>query len=123
MKKSNCSVYGESDLSGCNADKTFAQAEEICFDHGARLCTREELAADCTRGSGCGYDADQIWSSDTWTAPAAGSWTTTTESPLENGGGTTEFTATTSTIGVDWGAGEATTTTVPMGMEGLEDNE
>jgi hypothetical protein len=30
---------------------------------GARLCTPQELADDCTRGSGCSHDADQIWTS------------------------------------------------------------
>ena len=31
---------------------------------GARLCTRAELQADCTAGTGCGHDGDLVWSSD-----------------------------------------------------------
>ena len=30
---------------------------------GARLCTKEELEGNCTRGTGCGHDGELIWSS------------------------------------------------------------
>ena len=53
MKKSGCNVWGESDPAGvCNSEKTFDEAFEICNAVGARLCTKEELLADCTRGTG-----------------------------------------------------------------------
>ena len=35
----------------------------MCADLGGRLCTSEELLADCTRVSGCGGDQVMIWSS------------------------------------------------------------
>ncbi len=37
----------------------------MCADLGGRLCTSEELLADCTRVSGCGCGGDQVmvWSS------------------------------------------------------------
>ena len=57
-------TWGESQInSNCHADKTFSEASNICSVAGARLCTKEELAADCTKGTGCGYDGDLIWSS------------------------------------------------------------
>jgi len=59
-----CSVWGESYLPGCIDSATFAEATDHCAAQGGRLCTAQELADDCTRGSGCGHDAEQIWSSD-----------------------------------------------------------
>lgn len=64
IKKSTCSVWGESDLPTCIDAATFAEAVDHCAALDSRLCTRQELADDCTRGSGCGHDDDQIWSSD-----------------------------------------------------------
>lgn len=58
MKKSGCNVWGESNPANlpnagvCNSEKTFDEAFEICNSVGARLCTKEELVADCTRGTG-----------------------------------------------------------------------
>jgi len=51
-------------MDGCHHDKPLLEAEAICSDAGARLCTAAELRADCTRGTGCGHDVDLIWSSD-----------------------------------------------------------
>ena len=46
-------TWGESDPAGvCNPSKTHAEAVEICSAAGARLCSKEELLADCTRGTG-----------------------------------------------------------------------
>ena len=46
-------TWGESDPAGvCNPSKTHAEAVEICAAAGARLCTKEELLADCARGTG-----------------------------------------------------------------------
>ena len=41
----------------------FSQANSICSDAGARLCTVEELEADETRGTGCNHDSMFVWSS------------------------------------------------------------
>jgi hypothetical protein len=35
----------------------------MCADTGGRLCTKEELQADCTAYAGCGHDFDLVWSS------------------------------------------------------------
>jgi hypothetical protein len=46
-------TWGESDISGvCNRAKTYNEAVDICEAVGARLCTEEELLADCARGTG-----------------------------------------------------------------------
>jgi len=55
-KRPGCSVWGESDrfpVNGvnCHARKTFTQAVAICSSAGGRLCTRDELFNDCTRGT------------------------------------------------------------------------
>ncbi|KAL7528166.1 hypothetical protein ACHAXR_002302 [Thalassiosira sp. AJA248-18] len=65
-KNDNCAVWGESDVPQCNSSKTLAEAENICLSAGARLCTAEELEADCTKGSGCQFDKQHVWSSSTW---------------------------------------------------------
>lgn len=81
----------------CIHGMTFGQADEFCTSVGARLCTANEVARECTRGTGCGHDNDLVWTSDagTWNpanvglalaAEASGSntWdpsTTTTEAP------------------------------------------
>merc|ERR1712007_152699 len=63
-KRSGCNVWGESHINGvCHAQKTFAEAENICSGVGARLCTKEELENDCPRGTGCNFDREQNWSS------------------------------------------------------------
>ena len=57
-------VWGESEINGvCENGVTYQQALSMCASMGARVCTSEELLADCTRGSGCGHDSDFIWSS------------------------------------------------------------
>ena len=46
-------VWGESDINGvCNSAKTLVEAVDICDAVGARLCSKEELLADCPRGTG-----------------------------------------------------------------------
>ena len=59
------SVYGASYAwtEGCAHNKNFAQAAAICEGVNARLCTVAELEADCTRGTGCGFDAQLVWAS------------------------------------------------------------
>ena len=59
-------VWGESKFGsdGCFKEKTFEEAENICSLYGGRLCTIEELEGSCTKGTGCRYDAEMIWSSE-----------------------------------------------------------
>merc|ERR1712183_1212709 len=65
-KKPYCDVWARSDFDGCRGEETYAAAEGICQEYDGRLCTKEELSDRCTKGSGCGYDWELIWSS---TAP------------------------------------------------------
>ena len=65
VKRTGCIVWGKSrfdSLGGCFISQPFGQANFICRSQEARLCTKTELESDCTRGSGCGYDHDLIWS-------------------------------------------------------------
>ena len=41
----------------------FLQAIDKCKTFGARLCTVEELLANEVTGTGCGFDASNVWSS------------------------------------------------------------
>ncbi|MEO1272148.1 MAG: Ig domain-containing protein, partial [Myxococcota bacterium] len=52
-------VCGESEP--CRGQVTYNQAVAECASRGARLCTLNELGADATAGSGCGYDAERVW--------------------------------------------------------------
>jgi len=59
-------LYTESDakgFGGCKHALNFASANKLCSKLGARLCTRKEVAAQCTRGTGCNHDSDLIWTS------------------------------------------------------------
>jgi hypothetical protein len=62
-KRGSCTVWGESDAPTCEDASTWTEAVAQCDAHGARLCTEDELAADCTKGTGCGFDKALIWSS------------------------------------------------------------
>merc|ERR1711862_202982 len=46
----------------CHREKTYHDAEGICALYDSRLCTKDELSRECTRGSGCGLDGHLIWS-------------------------------------------------------------
>jgi len=64
--KQRCRVYTESNAWGqCSGSVTFAEAESICANEGARLCTKDELVNNCARGTGCMYDKKMIWTSST----------------------------------------------------------
>ena len=52
------------EMGGCHEDKTFDEAETICADANARLCTAAEMQADCIRSTGCGHDSELIWAGD-----------------------------------------------------------
>ena len=58
-------VWGASDFENglCHHAVTWNEGRDICEHYGGRLCTKDELLADCTRGSGCSHDHDMIWSS------------------------------------------------------------
>jgi len=60
-RNAGCDVYGGSNVPTCIHSNTYQQAEETCARVGARLCSKEELQNDCTRGSGCSHDVDYIW--------------------------------------------------------------
>eukprot|EP00614_Pseudopedinella_elastica_P026278 CAMPEP_0172634476 /NCGR_PEP_ID=MMETSP1068-20121228/194734_1 /TAXON_ID=35684 /ORGANISM="Pseudopedinella elastica, Strain CCMP716" /LENGTH=503 /DNA_ID=CAMNT_0013446437 /DNA_START=12 /DNA_END=1523 /DNA_ORIENTATION=- len=47
----------------CSGAVTFASAVSFCEAAGSRLCTATELENDETRGTGCAYDSQLIWSS------------------------------------------------------------
>jgi len=56
-------IWGESILPsgvGCVHSATYDEAETYCSNAGGRLCTKDELLADCTRGSGCSHDHDYM---------------------------------------------------------------
>ena len=55
----------------CLSDKTFHEANDFCASVGARLCTVAEAEDNCLRGTGCGHDVDQIWTSDAGTLSRA----------------------------------------------------
>lgn len=68
-KQSGCAVYGISNLPTvpgatasfmCFKDRPQWEAEAICSLNGLRLCSDVELAKGCTRGSGCGFDANNV---------------------------------------------------------------
>jgi hypothetical protein len=66
-------AWGESEINGvCNSAKTYTEAVNICGAVGARLCSKEELLADCPRGTGCNFDREYNWSSSAYTAPIGG---------------------------------------------------
>lgn len=52
----------ESGVGSCSGPVIFSTAHWNCDDIGARLCSIDELLNDETRGSGCNYDDELIWS-------------------------------------------------------------
>lgn len=58
-------VWGERDTHemACNHEASWAEAEVFCAAMGGRLCTQEEMAGGCTRGTGCQHDSDMLWTS------------------------------------------------------------
>ena len=48
----------------CPGSVMFTDAEQMCADADARLCTLDELKSKGTKGAGCGLDKKQVWSSD-----------------------------------------------------------
>merc|ERR1719491_1102396 len=64
-KKANCDVWASSHIDDgkCINEATHQEASISCSNIGARLCTVDELNGNCTRGTGCGFDKEIIWSS------------------------------------------------------------
>merc|ERR1712019_327253 len=63
-KNDGCDVWGQSLIDKtCSIHESHSLALGICLSAGARLCTKEELAAECTADSGCGADNRLAWSS------------------------------------------------------------
>ena len=59
-------VCGESDAgfsTGCSTE-TWLEAESICFEVGARLCTPRELFMGTGAGTGCGHNSVAVWTSE-----------------------------------------------------------
>ncbi|MBM4370906.1 MAG: hypothetical protein FJ098_04585, partial [Deltaproteobacteria bacterium] len=65
MNGSPSGVCGETDngLGGCSAGVAWETARAKCTAAGARLCTHTELGASEAKGTGCSYEANQVWSS------------------------------------------------------------
>merc|ERR550537_1053296 len=55
--------YQEPDCQTTSGGTGFAMANQLCRDAGARLSTIDELQNEETRGTGCGYDANEVYSS------------------------------------------------------------
>jgi hypothetical protein len=51
------------DNANCNHAASYDAAVAWCADNGGRLCTADEINADCTRGTGCSHDGDLMWTS------------------------------------------------------------
>ena len=60
-----CTVWAESQFltqpAGCVDGADWEHAHQICSADGGRLCTKHEMQDQCTQGTGCGHDADLIW--------------------------------------------------------------
>ena len=50
----------------CVRGATRSFAEEVCAAEGARLCTEQEIEADCVNGDGCDGTSSFIWTSTPW---------------------------------------------------------
>ena len=66
VRSSRCEEYddwlkGKSKINGVCHETTFEVAFELCNEADGRLCTKEEVENSCTKGTGCGHDADLIW--------------------------------------------------------------
>ena len=53
--------FSQPDGVDCSDLVTYAEALTLVENAGARLPTLQELQADATKGTGCGYDAELLW--------------------------------------------------------------
>merc|ERR1719483_617709 len=56
-------ISWESNIWGSWKSLTFEAATNFCASKNARLPTREEAESGCVAGSGCGFDAQFVWTS------------------------------------------------------------
>jgi len=56
-------ISWESNIWGSCKSLTFEAATNFCASKNARLPTREEAESGCVAGSGCGFDAQFVWTS------------------------------------------------------------
>merc|ERR1712087_181517 len=63
-KSTECDIWVQTQFDGnkCHENKSYCEANKICAHAGGRLCTKAELEAKCTIGTGCEFDNDLIWS-------------------------------------------------------------
>merc|ERR1712087_573216 len=63
-KSTECGIWVHTQFDGnkCHENKSYCEANKICANAGGRLCTKAELEAKCTIGTGCEFDNDLIWS-------------------------------------------------------------
>merc|ERR1712226_1013062 len=103
-KNDGCDVWGQSLIDKtCSIHESHSLALGICLSAGARLCTKEELAAECTADSGCGADNRLAWSSSSAAQGPTASPTSKTT------GINTPSPTTTSTVLPTWAPTSATT--------------
>merc|ERR1712157_385604 len=63
-KSTQCDIWVQTQFDGnkCHENKSYCEANKICANAGGSLCTKAELEAKCTIGTGCEFDNDLIWS-------------------------------------------------------------
>ncbi len=63
-----CSIWTRSRFNRkCHISATLSEARQICSDQGGRICTRDEVLADCAKDpgpSGCLMDNGLIWTNE-----------------------------------------------------------
>ncbi|CAK0823818.1 unnamed protein product, partial [Prorocentrum cordatum] len=69
-------VCGSPQSSCALASVSKAAAEAACLSQGARLCSEEELQYLEASGSGCGLDAERVWSYTPCSTGAVGGYVT-----------------------------------------------
>jgi len=58
-----CNNSGAGSRPGCVSAATFGEAEAKCESEGLRLCTKDEIEDNATKGQGCSFDAYLQWTS------------------------------------------------------------
>merc|ERR1712048_795920 len=116
-KNDGCDVWGRSLIDRtCRIHENHTFALGICLSAGARLCTKEELAAECTADSGCGADNRLAWSSSSaaqgpTASPTSGTTGINTPSPTTST--TSEFPTALSSPSPSPSPSSSTSTTSP----------
>lgn len=69
----NCPVWAtrhgsDDDGMECNSEATYEEAIAFCQAHGGRLCSVDELVAECGRLTGCSMDNKLMWAASADTA-------------------------------------------------------